>query len=253
MTLKEGERLDDLQCHGFRILQNPSFFCFGVDAVLLSGFAFSGTRTGRKEKVMDFCTGNGIIPLLLVAKEKASFVTGMEIQMPVADMAERSVRLNHAEDRICIYGGERGDVRETQRFFDAGSFDAVTCNPPYISENRGLENPETVRNIARHERTCTLEDVVRNAGYLLKQGGSFVMVHRPFRLPEIFETMRRHQIEPKRMQLVQPTARKEPNLVLIEGIRMGKPELKCLPTLVVYEEDGEYTNAVLKIYGKMGI
>ena len=241
--LREGERIDDLEVNGFRIIQNPSFFCFGMDAVLLSAFA----GTGSKDRVIDLGTGTGIIPLLLTAKGKCASAVGLELQDAVAEMASRSVRLNRAEERIDIL---QGDIKKAKELFRGSSFDAVTCNPPYISVKDGLHNYATEKNLARHEIAVKLEDVVQVAGYLLRPGGSFSMVHKPFRIPEILELMRKYRLEPKRMQLVQPYADKEPNMVLIEGVRDGNPWLKVLPAMIVYEKGGGYTQELLKTYGK---
>ena len=241
--LREGERIDDLEVKGFRIIQNPSFFCFGMDAVLLSSFA----GTGPKDRVIDLGTGCGIIPLLLLAKEKCSACVGLELQEAVAEMAGRSVLLNHAEESCEI---RQGDICRIQELFPAASFDAVTCNPPYIEGGSGLHNDDTARNLARHEIAVRLEDVIRAAAYLLPPGGSFSMVHKPFRIPEILELLRKYRLEPKRMQLVQPYVDKEPNMVLLEAVRDGKPWLKVHPSLVVYEKDGGYTQELLRWYGK---
>ena len=238
-----GERIDDLEVNGFRIIQNPSFFCFGMDAVLLANFA----RTRRKDRVMDLGTGTGIIPLLLTAKEKCAACDGLELQEPVAEMAGRSVKLNRAEEKIRIL---QGDIREVPGIFDRGSYDAVTCNPPYIKETSGLHNDTSSYNLARHEIAVSWEDVVRAAAFLLKPGGCFTLVHKPFRLPELMQTLKEYKLEPKRMQMVQPYRDKEPNMVLLEAVLGGGPQLTVLPALVVYESDGSYTRQVLDMYGK---
>ena len=241
--LRDGERIDDLEVNGFRIIQNPSFFCFGMDAVLLSSFVSSGAS----DRVMDLGTGTGIIPLLLLAKKKCREAAGLELQSEVAEMAGRSVLLNQAEDRCRIL---QGDIRNISTDFSRAEYDVVTSNPPYISGGKGLQNETSARNIARHEIMVTLEDVIRGAAHLLRPGGSFAMVHKPFRIPEIMETMRRYRLEPKRMQLMQPYADKEPNMVLLEAVQGGNPHLNVLPSLVVYEKNGEYTRELLRWYGK---
>jgi len=243
--LHEGERIDDLEVSGFRIIQNPSFFCFGMDAVLLSTFA----GTTPKDKVMDLGTGTGIIPLLLLAKGKCASADGLELQEDVAEMAGRSVLLNEVSDRCRIISG---DICEAEKLFPKGGYDAVTSNPPYIARENGLLNDlSQKKNIARHEIMVTLSDVVRAAAHLLKPGGTFSMVHKPFRIPEIMETMRKYKLEPKRMQLVQPYQSKEPNMVLLEAVKGGNPFLTVHPTLVVYEEGGGYTKELLQWYGKV--
>ena len=241
--LTENERIDDLDCNGFCIIQNPSCFCFGMDAVLLSNFTVG--KAGAR--VIDLGTGTGVIPLLMKAKGKGADFTGLEIQHEMAEMAERSIRLNHVEDSCRIV---EGDIKNVRELFSSGSFDIVTSNPPYISESSGLLNPNSSVNIARHEILVKLEDVISSAAYLLNTGGSFNMVHKPFRIPEIIEILKRYKLEPKRMQLVQPYADKEPNMVLIEAVKGAGAFCKVLPTLVVYGEDRNYTPELLRYYGK---
>ena len=212
IDLKDGERLDDLQRNGYRIIQDPEKFCFGMDAVLLSGFA-SAPEGGR---VLDLGTGTGIIPILMAAKTSAAELIGLEIQEESADMAQRSVILNDLQSKIKIV---QGDIKEAGQLFDAASFDVVTSNPPYMIGGHGLKNPDGPKAIARHEVLCDLEDVIKAAAKLLKSGGKFYMVHRPFRFAEIMLLMHDYRIEPKRMQLVYPYVDKEPNMVLIEGAR----------------------------------
>ena len=197
VPLKENERIDDLQRNHYRIIQDPDRFCFGMDAVLLSGFA----RAKEGDRVLDLGTGTGIIPILMEAKTGASHFTGLEIQHDSADMAARSVRLNGLEKKIKIV---TGDIREAESLFGAASFDVVTCNPPYMTEHHGLTNPEAPKAIARHELLCTLEDVIRQSSRLLKPGGNLFMVHRPFRLADILVLLRQYRLEPKRMKLVYP-------------------------------------------------
>lgn len=242
VELRENERLDDLQRNGYRIIQNPDKFCFGMDAVLLSGFV----RVKPGARLLDLGTGTGIIPLLVAGKTKAGHISAIEVQEESADMARRSVRLNGLGDRIDIV---TGDLREADKFFDAASFDVVTCNPPYMIGQHGLKNPETPKAIARHEILCTLEDVVRTAAKLLKPGGYFCMVHRPFRLAEIINVMTEYQLEPKRMKLVYPFVDKEPNMVLIEGSRGGRPRMTVEKPLIVFREPNVYTDEIRDVYG----
>jgi tRNA1Val (adenine37-N6)-methyltransferase len=242
VELKENERIDDLQRNGYRIIQNPAKFCFGMDAVLLSGF----TKVKPGAKVLDMGTGTGIIPILLEAKTQASHITALEIQDESADMARRSVLLNKLQDKIDIV---TGDIKEAGLLFEAASFDVITCNPPYMIGQHGIINPNAPKAIARHEILCTLDDVVRNAAKLLKPGGSFCMVHRPFRLAEIITVMKLYKLEPKRMQLVYPYVDKEPNMVLIEGCRGGKPRMTVEKPLIVYKEPDVYTDEIYDVYG----
>jgi tRNA1Val (adenine37-N6)-methyltransferase len=242
IELKEGERLDDLQRNGYQIIQDPDRFCFGMDAVLLSGFATAPDGG----KVLDLGTGTGIIPILMAAKTTASQLVGLEIQEDSADMAQRSVILNDLQTRVKIV---KGDIKEADQLFDAASFDVVTSNPPYMIGGHGLQNPEAPKAIARHEVLCDLEDVIRAAARCLKSGGKFYMVHRPFRLAEIMVLMHQYKVEPKRMQLVYPFADKEPSMVLIEGARGGKPRMTVEKPLIIYEEPGRYTPEIYDIYG----
>jgi tRNA1Val (adenine37-N6)-methyltransferase len=239
--LKAGERLDDLNRNGYKIIQDPKRFCFGMDAVLLSSFA----KVKPGEVVMDFCTGTGVIPILMEARTQGSHFTGMEIQEESADMARRSVIYNHLEDKISIING---DIKDATDYAAASSYDVVTCNPPYMIGQHGLVNPDSEKAIARHEILCTLEDVVTQAATLLRPGGRFYMVHRPFRLPEIMAAMMTHRIEPKRMQLVYPYVNKEPNMVLIEGSLYGNPRMTVERPLIVYKENGVYTDDILTLY-----
>lgn len=239
--LGEEERLDDLQRNGLMIIQNPGWFCFGMDAVLLTGFV----RAARGSRMIDLGCGNGVIPILLSAKTEGAFFEGLEIQADIADMAERSVRFNHLENRVHI---TTGDIREASSYFEAASFDVVTANPPYMTNAHGLVNPTSHKAIARHELLCSLEDVIREGTKLLKPGGHFFMVHRPSRLSEIFCTMTKYRLEPKRMRLVYPYADKEPNMVLVEGTRGGNPGMTVERPLIVYRDVNEYTDEVRALY-----
>lgn len=242
INLKEQERLDDLQRNGYQIIQNKEAFCFGMDAVLLSGFA--AVKPGGS--VLDMGTGTGIIPLLLAGKTQAGFITGLEIQEDMADMAARSVAFNHLEDRIKIING---DIKEASQIFGPASFDVVTSNPPYMNDNHGIKNKELPKAIARHEVLCTLEDVVREAAYVIKPGGKFFMVHRPHRLIEIISALTAYKLEPKRMKMVHPFIGNEANMVLIEAVKGGKSMIKVEAPVIVYKEQGIYTDEIYEIYG----
>ncbi len=242
VVLKENERIDDLERNGYRIIQDTERFCFGMDAVLLSGFA----RVRDGDRVLDLGTGTGIIPILLEAKTGAAHLTGLEIQEDSADMARRSVRLNGLEDKIDIV---TGDIKEAGSLFDAASFDVVTSNPPYMTQSHGLTNPNDAKAVARHEILCTLEDVVAQAARLLKPGGNFFLVHRPFRLAEIMVALHEYKLEPKRMRLVYPYADREPNMVLIEANRGGRPRMTVEKPLIVFREQGVYMPEITELYG----
>ena len=242
INLKPGERIVDLERNGYRIIQDRERFCFGMDAVLLSGFA--KVKTG--ENVLDMGTGTGIIPILLKAKTQGSHFTGLEIQEESADMAKRSVSLNGIEKQIDIVNG---DIKEASKIFGGATFSVVTTNPPYMTEHHGLKNPDEPKAIARHELKCTLEDVIRESAKVLMSGGRFYMVHRPRRLNEIINLMTNYRIEPKRIRFVHPFVNREANMILIEGLRGGRSMMKVEPPLIVYKEQGVYTDEIHQIYG----
>lgn len=241
-NLLPGERIDELQRNGYRIIQNPERFCFGMDAVLLSGFA----RAKKQERCLDLGCGNGIIPILMEAKTEGKHFTGLEVQPESADMARRSVALNGLQDRIDIV---EGDIKDASKIFGASSFHVVTTNPPYMTAQHGLTNVYEAKTIARHEVLCNLEDIIRESARLLMPGGRFYMVHRPFRLAEIISLMVQYRMEPKRMRLVYPYVDREPNMVLIEGLRGGKSRMTVEKPLIVYKEPGKYTDEIYDVYG----
>lgn len=243
VQLLPNERVDDLHRNGYKIIQNPNRFCFGMDAVLLSGF----TRIKPKERTIDLGTGNGIIPILLEAKTKGTDFTGLEIQRENVEMARRSIMLNQLEDKIKIV---EGDIKTASKQFGISSFHVVTSNPPYMIGQHGLTNDNQAKTIARHEVLCNLEDVIREAFKLLTPKGRFYMVHRPFRLTEILCLMSKYRLEPKRMQLVYPFVNREPNMVLIEGLREGNSGIVIEKPLIVYESPGVYTRQIYEIYGE---
>ena len=241
-NLKLEERLDDLQVNGYEIIQHPGKFCFGMDAVLLANFA----RVKIKERALDLGTGTGIIPILLTAKTEGQSFVGLEIQEESADMARRSVVHNHLEEKVEIV---TGDIKEAAEIFGPVSFDVITVNPPYMIGQHGIANASDTKAIARHEVLCTLVDVLRESAKILKPKGRFYMVHRPFRLAEIMTKMVQAGIEPKRMRLVHPFIDKEPNMVLIEGLRGGNSRMTVEPPLIVCKEVGVYNDELLAEYG----
>ena len=241
VPLKPGERIDDLERNGLGIIQKSGGFCFGMDAVLLSGFA--SVRKGGT--AADLGTGTGIIPILLSAKTEGSAFYGVELQPEMAEMAGRSVELNALSDRVHIVCG---DLRD-RSLFPPHSFDTVTSNPPYMKAGSGLTNPGDWKALSRHEICCSLTDVCRAAAGLLKSGGRFFLVHRPQRLPEIFAGLSAERLEPKRMKLVHPFADREANMVLIEAVRDANPGLRVEKPVIVYESPGVYTKEILEVYG----
>lgn len=240
--LKEGERIDDLQCNGLKIIQDPDRFCFGIDAVLLSNYA----KASAGDRVLDLGTGTGIIPILMSEKTKAASFTAVEIQEESADMAKRSVELNGLTDKIEILNE---DIKNLSELIKKSSYDVVTSNPPYMIDNHGIRGEKDYMTIARHEVLCNLEDIVSAASMALRPGGNFYMIHRPFRLSEIFVMLTKYKLEPKRMRLVYPYMDKEPNMVLIEAKRGGKPRLTVEKPLVVYDSPGVYNKEIYEIYG----
>ena len=279
IRLYEGERIDDLQRNGCRIIQNKNGFCFGMDAVLLSGFA----SLGKQENAVDLGTGTGIIPILLHAKYGGNLIYGIEVQEKVAEMAAASVYLNSYGQSVSILLGnlreillQGGDIRflraevsadripdrplpaaDTEKsaadsepaILRAASFDVVTSNPPYMKSAHGLKNPDEGKAISRHELLCTLEDVCAAAARLLRSGGRFYMVHRPQRLIEIIAALRAVRLEPKRMKFVHPFSEREANMVLIEAVKDAGSECRIEKPLIVYREQGKFTDEIYDIYG----
>ncbi|WP_243292592.1 tRNA1(Val) (adenine(37)-N6)-methyltransferase [Bacillus sp. FJAT-47783] len=244
VELHGDERLDYLLAEDLRIIQSPSVFSFSIDAVLLSKFVYMPIQKGN---ILDLCTGNGVIPLLLSTRTKGK-ITGVEIQERLFKMAERSVEYNQLSNQINII---HGDIKDMPKQLGFGKFDVVTCNPPYFKTpgQEEINNNEHYA-IARHEIYCTLEDVVRVSSQLVRAGGKVAFVHRPGRLLEIVELMRHYKIEPKRIRFVYPKLGKEANTLLIEGTKGGKQDLKVLPPLIVYNDKNEYTKEIYEIlYG----
>lgn len=246
ILLKEDERINDLQCKGLKIIQNPKGFCFGVDAVLLSNFC----EIKKNATVVDLGTGTGIIPILIGGKSSAKKIYGVEIQKTVADMAARSVKLNKLDERIDIINKDLNDILN---FIPVNTVDVVTSNPPYMSGDAGLKNSNDMKTISRHEIKCTLEDVISTASRLLKHNGHFYLVHRPHRLVDIMCLCREYKLEPKKLRFIHPNRNKKPNLLLLKAIKAAKPELKFLDPLYVYNEDGSYTEEIYSIYGRESI
>lgn len=236
------ERIDDLQVAGLKIIQDTRGFCYGLDAVLLADFA----KSASSHATLDLCSGNGIVALLLAGKTETAKIIGLEIQTGAVHMAQRSIALNGLKGRVEMVCG---DVKNAVQLFDKASFDAVTCNPPYMPGGCGLLNGTDAKAVARHEILCTLEDIVVAANQLLSPGGKLFIVHRPQRLVDLLTLMREYHIEPKRLRMVHPTAQKRANLVLVEGARQGGRELKMLPPLYVHDKNGAYTEEIHQIYG----
>lgn len=244
IELKNNERIDDLEFNGYKIIQNSDGFCFGIDSVLLSDYA---KEIKKESKVLDLGTGTGILCILLTGKTNLKEIIGVEIQEEVCDMARRSIKLNNLEDKIKIINE---NIINIENIYNKGSFDVIVTNPPYKKKNTGLQNENEKKVISRHELTASLDDFIRISKNMLKDKGQFYMVHRPERLVDILYLMRKYKIEPKQIKFVSSKIGKEPNLVLIKGVKNGKQFLKFDSILYVYNEDGTYTDEILKIYNK---
>lgn len=244
VNLREDERLDYLLAEDLRIIQSPNVFSFSLDAVLLARFVWVPIQKG---KIVDLCGGNGVIPLFLSARTKGT-ITGVEIQERLYDMAVRSIEYNNLEERLHMI---HGDLKDVPKELGYEKYDVVTCNPPYFPTPSNEEiNANEHLAIARHEILCTLEDAIKSSSQLVKQGGKVAFVHRPGRLIDIIEIMRKYRLEPKRIQFVYPKAGKEANTLLVEAIKDGSPDLKILEPLTVYDENNEYTPVIKEmLYG----
>ena len=242
VELLEGERIDDLERNGYRIIQNRNGFCFGMDAVLLSGFV----NAGASDKLIDLGTGTGIIPILVRAKTPCRDLTGLEIQPQSAEMAERSVKLNDLQGDIKIV---QGDIKNAAELFGKSLFTIVTSNPPYMKAGGGIINPGSAKAIARHEIKCTFEDIARQAKLLLVPGGKLFIVHRPERLAEIMEELRKNHLEPKRLKMIHSFADSEAAMFLLEAANGGKSGMKVEKPLIIYREKNVYTDEIYEIYG----
>lgn len=244
IELNENERIDDLQYKNLKIIQNEMGFCFGIDSVLLSDFA---KKTKRNAKVIDLGTGTGIIPILLCGKTELKRIVGVEVQKEVFDLANRNIKLNNLENKFEVINE---NIKNLKNIYEYGSFDVVVTNPPYKKENTGIKNLNNKKLISRHEITANLEDFVEISKYLLKDRGRIYMVHRPERLVDILFLMRKNKLEPKKIKFVYSNVNTEPKLVLIEAVKNAKPFLQIEKNLYIYNENGEYTDEILKIYNK---
>lgn len=244
VNLKDNERIDDLQLDNLKIIQNKDGFCFGIDAVLLSDFA---KDIRNNSTVLDLGTGTGIIGILLCAKTKLSKIYGIDIQKDVCDMASRSIKLNNLENKFEIINT---NIKDLKNIFEDNSFDAIVSNPPYKKDNSGLKNESETKLISRHEITASLEDFISVSSKLLKNNGSIYMVHRPERLSDLFYLLKKYNLEPKKLRLVQSYVDSKPKLILVKATKNSKSFLNIDEPLIVYNKDGSYTDEIFKIYGK---
>ena len=245
IKLEKNERIDDLEFKNLKVIQNKNGFCFGMDAVLLSDFA---KNIKRNATVLDLGTGTGIIPILLCGKTELKKVVGVEIQEEVAKMAKKSILLNNLENRFEILNC---NIKELNKIYENQTFDVIVTNPPYKKQDSGIINENEKKLISRHEITANLEDFIKISKDLLKDKGELYIVHRPERLVDILELMRKYKIEPKQLKMVCPNKNKEPNLVLIKGVKNAKPFLKVEKNLYVYDTENNYTKEILEIYNKL--
>ena len=273
MNLKENERIDDLEFNNLKIIQNKDGFCFGIDSVLISDYAKKDIKNNALGA--DLGTGTGIISILLSAKTRLSKIIGIEVQKEIDEMAQKNIELNDLQNKIeiknmniknIIQNIDNSKLEKRKKQVKLGNiqtethkekdniwlekFDFVVTNPPYKKENTGKTNESEYKYISRHETTAKLEDFIKTAKYLLKDRGSMYMVHRPDRLVDIIELMRKYKIEPKKIRFVYSNIEKEPTSILIKGIKNAMPFLKIEKPLIIYNSNGEYTDEIYKIYDK---
>ena len=244
MKIFPDERIDDLEFNNLKIIQNKNFFCFGIDSVLISNFC---AKNKSASNAVDIGSGSGIISILIASKTRIKHIYGIEIQNEVAEMSKRSIELNHLEDKIEILNI---DLKDATKYINTNSIDCVVTNPPYMKNGTGAKNENKQKIIARHEVETTLSEILNISYKLLKDKGEFFMIHRVDRLVDILSEMRAQRLEPKEIQFVHPYVNKSPNLVMLRAVKNGGRELKVLDPLVVYNNNGEYTDEILKIYGK---
>ena len=236
-----NERIDEIGFSGYRLVQNPDWFCYGIDAVLLADFA----AVKKNARVADLGTGTGIIPLILMHKYSPSIIYGVEVQPEVAELANKTVSLNGLEKEIKIINS---NVKDAADVIGRNCLDAVVTNPPYVAGGGGIKGADPVKAAARHEIKGSLEDFIKCAFSLLREGGDFYMINRPSRLADVIDLCRKYRLEPKHMQFIQPAEGKKPNIFMIHCVKFGRPELKFMDPVCVYEKDGGYTRDILKIY-----
>ena len=244
IILKENERIDDLEFKGLKMIQNTEGFCFGIDSILLSDFA---KQIKKGAKVLDLGTGTGIIATLLCGKTELSEIIGIEVQEEVAQMAKRSIQLNHLENRFKII---QDNITNLNIYFEKNTFDAIVTNPPYKKEATGVQNEDTKKLISRHEIEANLEDFIKISKDMLKDKGEFYIVYRPERLVDLLSLMRKYKIEPKKIRFVYSNINAVSKLVLVQGVKNARTFLKLEPNLYIYDDNGNYTEEILKIYNK---
>lgn len=244
IILKENERIDDLEYKDLKIIQNTKGFCFGIDSILLSDFA---KNIKKGAKVLDLGTGTGIIATLLCGKTELSEITGIEVQEEVYEMAKRSIQLNHLEDKFKLI---QDNILNLNHYFEKNTFDAIVTNPPYKKKETGVQNEDARKLISRHEIEASIEDFIKISKDMLKDKGEFYIVYRPERLVDLLSLMRKYKIEPKKIRFVYSNIHAVSKLVLVQGVKNARPFLKLEPNLYIYDDNGNYTEEILKIYHK---
>lgn len=245
INLNKDERIDDLELNNLKIIQNKNYFCFGMDSVILSDFA---KKIKNNSTVLDLGTGTGIISILLTAKTKIKKIYGIELQKEVAEIANKSIKLNNLENKIEIIND---NIKNLEKYFKKNSIDAIVTNPPYKKENTGLKNENKIQLISRYELEAKLEDFIKISSILLKDKGEFYIVHRPDRMADIIQILRKYKLEPKLIKIVYPKINKAPNLILVKAVKNAKEFLKFEEPLIIYNNDNTYTDELLKIYNKI--
>jgi tRNA1Val (adenine37-N6)-methyltransferase len=235
-----SERIDDLNLNGKKIIQNPDYFCFGIDSVLLANFVDSNSS---KNTIVDLCSGSGVIPVIISQKKKYKNIYAVELQKEMYELLLKNIKLNSLENEIMPVNANIKEFTVNEKV------DIVVCNPPYKEVGTGVENENSVKYIARHEKECTLEDVFKCSSKILKQKGKLYIVHKPQRLTDLIDYARKYKLEPKKIRFVYPTVVSKPSIVLIEYVYCGGNEMNVLPPLIEYDENGNYTKDILNIYG----
>lgn len=244
IRLKENERIDNLEYKGLKIIQNKDGFCFGIDSILLSDFA---KNIKKEARVLDLGTGTGIIATLLCGKTELSEIIGIEVQEEVYEMAKRSIQLNHLEDKFKMI---QDNILNLNNYFEKNTFDVIVTNPPYKKKETGVQNEDTRKLISRHEIEANLEDFIKISKDMLKDKGEFYIVYRPERLVDLLTLMRKYKIEPKKIRFVYSNVNAVSKLVLVKGVKNARSFLKLEPNLYIYDENGNYTDEILRIYHK---
>lgn len=239
---KPNEMVYDLQCKGFKIIQDKKGYCFTTDSVLLANFV----RCKPKDRVVEFCSGSGVVSILAYAKNRCKDYTMVELQPRLADMSNRTIMLNNLQEYIKV------ENTSIQNFAESNheNFDVVFCNPPYFSDARADKNMVEEIKLARHEIAMNLQDLAKSINKVLKFGGKFFIVHKAERFDEIVTTFIQNNLSIKNVVFCHPKIDKDASFVLFEGLKGGKNGLKVLPPLILNEKTGEISEQVKGIYNR---